>query len=431
MMAETIAGYLAQLARRLTVDATTRTAILEEVRGHLEASLAQQEQTGVTRASAEPRAIAAFGPVEQVAGRFNAVHPVHWEPRRMIAGTAQGVVALWLLWTLLTFPLLAQQALDQDRLGAGMLATPLDPASLLFSATPLAFGLFYVLAANPVSAALLLGTFLLLFAALPFVWGARARRGWLTGLAFGLGVIVGFPWLLPAVVVRWSEMSAPSLLFSVLAIWLLLPYAIGASWLGHRLVAVRTGKIAHMEGGRAGLPALFSRLGRFQGRASRIALAAVLLILLSINGWSWLRVAVFAPPVASAQQQLLVAQQAVNFAIHQPAYLPRGLALARVSASAPTCTACSVSLIYQSQDGSQIFLTEWSALTLSMPLPAPPNYQVSGGMVGGVHPVWWLEDETTTEQQLNLTWSAGGLDYFLSSTGPFSVDELKVIAGSL
>jgi hypothetical protein len=431
-MGDVIDDYLARLAAEMTVDAAARNAILEEVRGHLEEAAARLGAGGSDTATAEAQAIAAFGSVHQVAMRLNAVHPIDWSGRRLVLGPLWGVAVVWVLWTLLTYPLLVYFAIHQPQpseFGA------LDPAAMLFDATPLAFGLFRVLTYG---SPLVLLPFLLLYGSVPFVWGRRVRQGWKPGLAFGLGVVVGLPWLLPGMVYHWDSANAAGSLLSLLmvgGVWLLVPFAMLASWLGQRTAHVRIGRAAIARSLRAAQ----SRPARWRRLPAYLAAAVVLALLIAGNVWAWGQASAAAriPPVAA---QLRAAQASVPFTIRRPGYLPRGLALSSAAVVQASCAPpCAVSLTYQAPGGVRVTLNESPAEASQtfptpphyQPLPTPPNYQVSDVSVGGENPVWWLGTETITERQINLAWSDGGMDYFLGSNGTLPLAMLKDIAASV
>ncbi len=364
--------------------------------------------------------------------RLNAVHPTDWSGRRLVLGVLWGVAAVWVLWTLLTYPLLVYFAIHQPH--TSEFGAP-DPAAMLFDATPLAFGLFRVLIYG---SPLVLLPFLLLYGSVPFVWGRRARQGWKPGLAFGLGVVVGLPWLLPGMVYHWDSANAAGSFVTLLmvgGVWLLVPFAILASWLGQRTAHVRIGRTAIAWSLRAAQ----SRHVRWRRLPLYIAPVAVLALLIASNVWAWGQASAAGrmPPVAA---QLRAVQAGLPFTIRQPSYLPRGLALTGVSTVQAGCAPpCALSLTYQAPGGVGVTLSE-SQVEASQtyltpphyqPLPTPPNYQVSDVSVGDVHPIWWLGTETITERQINLAWSDGGMDYFLGSNGTLPLDTLKDIAASL
>ncbi len=225
----TIDAYLAALAARLTVEPGERATILEEIRGHLEEAAAAEVARGSTAAEAEAGAVAAFGSAATTARSINSTLPVYWDMRRMLLGIVQGALAIWVIWTLATFPFVVPMVAGHQ------LDISTSPASLLFTASPLGFGLFYVLRNGPWAALLILAP----FGAIAFVLGSRASRGWRAGLAFGLGVVVGLPFLLPAVVYTNSFIRPLSMLLVIVPIWLLAPYAVLAAWLGARTTRMR------------------------------------------------------------------------------------------------------------------------------------------------------------------------------------------------
>jgi hypothetical protein len=225
-MSDVIDAYLAELARRLSASPQARDALLEEVRGHLEETAARLEAQGAIAATAAEQAITAFGAPGAVAARFNAVHAVRWDLHRMLMGGLIGALSLYVVWTLVTYPLLVQLATQDMPTHDGSTAL-----ALLFRATPLAFGLFGVVSRD---ALWLVPLLLLLFGALLFAWGRRARHSWRPGCAYGLGAVVGMPWLLPAIPLQWGRGSLAALLLAVGALWLLLPYTMLASWAGGR-----------------------------------------------------------------------------------------------------------------------------------------------------------------------------------------------------
>ncbi len=425
-MSSPIEEYLATLERRLGMNAATRAQILDEVRAHLEEATAREAATGADRAGAETRAIDSFGAAKAVAERFNAVHPAEWDTLRFVKGVAWGAVASWFLWTLVTYPLLVWLTLQQGHIPGNPPGVFSDPTlELLFYATPLAFGAFWALATSPL---LWLAPFLLLYAAVPFAWGRHSRPVWRPGLAYGLGVVVGFPWMPPAVAAHWMQMGAGAgvtALLATLAIWLLVPFAMLSSWLGSRL------RLPDPWRRRDRLSSLQMRSPR------RLPLARILTIggalaLLGLSVWAWTAAAAWgARPQPTAAEQLAAARRMVEFPIRLPATLPDGVRLASAQLPVGGCASCSVTLIFQGAHGEQLILDESDVIPANLAIPSPPDYQVSQGGVTGEHPVWWLGERVTTEQQVNLVWTAGGMYYFLGSNGAFTPDELKQVAASI
>jgi hypothetical protein len=423
-----IEEYLATLERLLGMRATTRAQILAEVRAHLEEAAARDEVTGADYDEAQTRAIDSFGAARTVAERFNAVHPAEWDALRFARGVGWGVVASWFLWTLVTYPVLVWLTLQQGHIPGNPPGVFSDPTlELLFYATPLAFGAFWMLATSP----LWLVPFLLLYAAVPFAWGRHVRPGWRPGLAYGLGVVVGFPWMLPAVVTHWMQMGADvgiAELLITLAIWLLVPYAMIASWLGSRL---RLPDLRRLRQRRVWLSSLQIRSPR------RIPLARLVTIggaiaLLGLSVWAWTAATAWgARPQPTAAEQLAAARRVLEFPIRLPATLPGGMHLVSAQLPVEGGASHSVSLVFQGPHAERLNLDESDVIPANLAIPSPPNYQVSEVGVMGEHPVWWLGESVTVERQINLVWTADGVFYFLGSNGTLSVDALKQIAASI
>lgn len=430
-----IDAYLAQLERRLDTDPQTREQILAELRSHLEEAAAHKQVSGADRTGAEEHAVATFGGADGIAARLNAVHPAGWDLLRFVRGVAWGVVASWFLWVGVTYPLLVYLTLQQGHIpGTPPGVAPDAALDLLFYATPLAFGAFWVMATTPL---LWLVPFLLLYATIPFVWGTRSRRGWRPGLAYGLGLVVGFPWMLPAVVTHWS-LGGPQwgiqVLVTTLAIWLLVPFAMLASWLGSRARLGRRRSAAALE-----RPALSRSLTRRRALAHalpkllpRVVTVVGALALIAVSIWSWSAAEAWAArPQPTLADQLAAAQAQVPFPIRLPATLPDGVRLTGVEPPPLACSPCSVSLDFAGTHGQELSLSESDYIPADPAPPAPPNYAVSEGGVTDMRPVWWLDESVTTEQQVNLTWADGGISYFLGSNGAFSVNELEQVAASI
>ena len=413
-----IDAYLAALAARLTVEPTECATILEEIRGHLEEATASREARGATTAEAESRAVAAFGPARETARSLNAALPVYWDVRRMLLGIGQGVLAIWFIWTLATFPFVVQMAV------AHRLDVDTSPASLLFMASPLGFGLFYALRDGPWAALLILA----LFGAVAFALGSRASSGWRAGLAFGLGVIVGMPFLPLSLVMPSSRFSILALVPIIIIIWLLTPYASFAAWLGALFARIRGSRRTRVA------PVAAPR----RRTLSRAALAGVVVLvaLLGVNGWSVVRVLTPTPaPVVvapSVAQQLAEAQASLPFTIRQPGYLPEGMTLTRVTPAYSNCNPCvdyTVALLeYSDSHDNWIRVGE---LPHSLALaPTTTEFAFSAGSITGYHQVWWLGAEERTEQQTTVTWNDGILDYDVSTNMQLPQPMLERIAAS-
>ncbi len=311
----TIDAYLTALAARLTVAPAERATIIEEIRGHLEEASAAEVARGSTEAEGEARAVAAFGSVATTAHSINVALPVYWDLRRMAWGILLGVLAIWIVWTLATFPFLVQMVTDHQ-----LNTIDGSPGNLLFTASPLAFGLFYVLRDGPWAALLILA----LFGAIAFVLGSRASSGRRAGLAFGLGVVVGLPFLLPAIVYTNSFIRPLAMLLFIVPIWLLVPYAIFAAWLGARTTHMRD---AHALGRppstiRAVHGVATAAHGMRRLSASMLVGLVLLVALLGANGWSLVRAANIAPPVAVPVSQQIRHRTTESALHHPPARLP-------------------------------------------------------------------------------------------------------------
>ncbi|MGE5333687.1 MAG: permease prefix domain 1-containing protein [Nitrososphaerota archaeon] len=441
-----IDAYLVALSARLTVEPAARATILEEIRGHLEEAATAEAARGATGAEAEARAVAAFGSVGETARSINAVHPVYWDWRRMAQGIVFGALAIWVTWTLITFPFLVQMAVAH-RLNPGASdASGMTPGELFFSSSPLSFGLFKVLFGEGPWAVLLV---LAIFGAIAFALGSRASQGWRAGLAFGLGVFVGMPYL-PLVFVFHDRAVMPqSLLPAIISIWLLIPYSVLAAWLGARVARRMDTRALHRPPATGHLMGSSAFSARKARRLSTTALAglALLVILLGINGWSLVRAVSIPIPVSPpASQQLANAQQVLPFIIRQPRFLPSGTRLTGADASGEAWCGkqCSVVLQYRNSDGTWLDLLEipnnpsppGTGVVGTGMIPTPPASPDGPGALStitavGYQPVWWLGGKETSEQQTSLRWDDGALEYFLSTNGRISADTLRQIALSL
>lgn len=428
-MSHSIDDFLTQLREDLSVSAETRESIEAEVRAHLEEAAAGAEASGLARADAETQAIAAFGTPQTVAANLNHVHPIEWDRQRLVKGIAWGALASWLIWTLVTYPLLVWLTFQQGHIpGHPPLVSPLPAVDMLFYAAPFAYGAFWVIATNPI---LWFAPFLLLFGALPFIWGWQARQGWKPGLAYGLGVVVGFPWLLPGVIMRVSSRGASGValgLLVVLAIWMLVPFAMFASWLGSR---------ARSWLRRIPLPRLVSSsLHRRINVHSRIAPARMILVatavaLVAASLRSGIQATAWANrPQPSIAQQLAAAERIAGFQARLPATLPPGMQLVHVTHDRPGCSPCWIDFTYHDSHGREIILIERNQLDPLLANSTPPNYQTSEGNAVEVHPVSWLYDDTRTYHESMVEWTEGGMSYMLSTTDDFSIDQLEQIAAS-
>lgn len=434
--ATTIDAYLTALTARLTVEPAERATIIEEIRGHLEEATAAEVGRGATAAEAESRAVATFGAVSATARSINFALPVYWDWRRMARGVILGALAIWVIWTLATFPFLVQMVAVHHLSNVSE-----APGDLLFTASPLSFGLFYVLRDGPWAALLIVG----LFGAISFVLGNRASGGWRAGLAFGLGVIVGMPFLLPALFYTNSFIRPLAMLPAIVPIWLLVPYAMLASWLGAHFARARDTHTTRHPPTAARLTRPTASGNRSQRRlVSAIIVGLFLLVtLLGVSGWSFVRAATIPPPtIVPVSQQLASAQQQLSFAIRQPGYLPAGTTLNDVTVDEAWCGHCSISLNYHIANGSYIMLyeiphnpSEPASVGPDMPPPRPtlPDAADAYSSVSAdsYHQVWWLGGVENSEQQRGLSWDDGTLQYGIITNAPLSADTLRQIAHSL
>jgi hypothetical protein len=422
----TIDSYLAQLVGLLTVPPAIREEILQEVRDHLEDSTRQLTESGVARPEAEEQATTMFGNPAQVARRLNAVHPVHWDRKRFGVGVLWGIAATWALWTLLTYPLLVQLAAQNQTLAS---VDTSSPWSLLFSATPLAFGMFSVLGSYWYW---FVPLFLLLYSLTPSLWARQAEFSWQPGLAFGLGVLLGFPWLVPAIIYRWQAWDPVKILLPIGGMWLLVPLAIFAGWLGLRSRGWQpVARISHRAGS---LPSPRTR--------SRITPAVVLTIclgvaLLGLNAWSAVRAAgLHAAALPPLSQQIQTAQANLPFALRQPSYVPAGMSLVSVTATPHSCANPCVDLLYNGPHGAWLDVLEIAANPAYMPVQMSAalfsaDYKVSQGSGGSLTATWWLGNDITSQKQTNITWEKESIDYTLSTNAAFSTEVLEHVARSL
>jgi len=432
----TIDAYLAALAARLTVEPAESATILEEIRGHLEEATAAEVGRGAIAAEAESRAVATFGDVSATAHSINATLPVYWDMRRMLLGIVQGALAIWVIWTLATFPFVVPMAAEHQ------LDVSTSPASLLFTASPLGFGLFYVLRNGPWAALLILA----LFGAIAFALGSRASNGARAGLAFGLGVVVGLPFLLPAIFYTNSFIRPLAMLLFIVPIWLLAPYAMLAAWLGARITRMRAPRTLSrpLSVVRAARGAVTTAHALRRLSAVSVVGLVLLVTLLGVGGWSFVRAGTIAPPaIVPIPQQLATAQRSLPFTIHQPGYLPAGAVLTRVDMAEAWCgPRCAVTLNYRNPDGSWLDLlviphdpSRPLAIEPGAPPPLPSSPDAPGAFasvsVGSYHQVWWLGAVEKTEQQRSLSWDDGTLEYVLITNAPLSADTLRQIAHSL
>ena len=322
----TIDAYLAALAARLTVEPDERATILEEMRGHLEEATVAEAARGAHRGGCGGARGGGVRFSRDNRPLINSTLPVYWDMRRMLLGIVQGALAIWVIWTLATFPFVVHFA-AQPQFDAFT-----SPAALLFTASPLGFGLFYTLVDGPWAALLMLA----LFGAIAFALGSRASSGWRAGFAFGLGVIVGMPFL-PVSLLPLGQHFTPwaNAVPGVLTIWgYALPFAVFAARLGARFAHTRNDR-------RMRVAAIIPTQRRRIRRATLVGIL-VFVALLGVNGWSFVHSLTPDPTSAArvAAHELATAQAKLPFVIRQPGYLPDGMALKRVLPAVSDCNPC-------------------------------------------------------------------------------------------
>lgn len=225
MMTSPIDRYIQALGAQLDMTKADCTTTLEEVRAHLEEKATGLRATGLPQLQAEQGAVGAFGDSHFVAQRISAAHPTHWSKRRWLSGIGLGMVLTWVIWTLGTFPVLANDVYTHA------LTYPQDSrpttSSIVIQSTPLTAGGWY---AFNLAGWLWLAPLLIAFLTLPFLWGRRTRTWWAPGLAYGLGAWFSAPWFVMIFFVPTLDFT-----FRDEGVLLLLavPLAVAASGLGH------------------------------------------------------------------------------------------------------------------------------------------------------------------------------------------------------
>lgn len=181
-----IERYLNDLSHHLTESANERTALLEEVRGHLEEKAAGYSTQGMERLAAEQEAVKTFGSARRLARQLAIAQPTYWGVKRFLFAMLLGAIVAWGLWTATAFPLVAN--ISMIDLSERVVSSPPSLLHLLLLSTPLSLVSFDELWFH--SWVLLA---LLLFFVPAFLWGKSARRWWLPGLAYGLGAVITHP----------------------------------------------------------------------------------------------------------------------------------------------------------------------------------------------------------------------------------------------
>lgn len=194
-----IARYLGVVARRLRVSPATRAAIVEELREHLEERADTLEAAGAARGEAERLAVAAFGRPEKLCRQLTLAHASPWKLSHLVGVAALGAATAWGLWLLGTFPIIYQMLTGPNR---AIPALPMREVlrEAFVTSTPLSQGAFYAFLSVGWPWLLAL---LALYLVPPILWGARVRRWWAPGLAYGLGTWLSMPWI--ALPVAWQN----------------------------------------------------------------------------------------------------------------------------------------------------------------------------------------------------------------------------------
>ena len=237
--------YLTQLARRLHLPAAERDQVLAEVRGHLEERAGALHEAGVSEEHAEHQAMRAFGPVSRISRLLRASHPIAWGKRRWIVGMLTGAGVTWTLWLVSTVPVMIYYStvlhpvyqcqglpanwtapLSHYCYPGSPYAHPMTPnwIALLLDSIPGAGNAFY---AYLTFGWLWVLPFLALYLVLPFLWGRRAQRWWVPGLAYGLGTWLSAPWFVFELFSTMWQYSAEGRIIAFA-----LPLALGASFVG-------------------------------------------------------------------------------------------------------------------------------------------------------------------------------------------------------
>jgi hypothetical protein len=255
-----IERYLSNLSRRLPGSKSERTALVEEMRIHLEEKTANYVEQGRDRLAAEQEAVNTFGKPRLLAQHLATIYPIHWGIRRFLSALVLGGIIAWLLWTATAFPLLINNEMAQFERGE-TISSPLH--ILMISIPPGSDTLFMLL--NP-----WLLPVLLLYLVPPFLWGKTARSWWLPGLAYSLGTIITNPW--PYVLLFDHTIEPPQYHTAGVLVLTTLPLSLVAAGLG-KLWQRAQGRIIIRERHQLISPAqppLLTYLTPIQGQASTI-----------------------------------------------------------------------------------------------------------------------------------------------------------------
>jgi len=461
-----IERYVIELARRLPLDAAETAAIVEEVRAHLEEAAAHALEDGMDCLAAEEQAVAAFGLPDALARQLASTHPARWRVRHVLGAGLLGGVVVWVLWTATAYPLVVNNVLGQLAYNSSWPDKTGLPLHLLVLSTPLS-----LVSVGELTGQHWLLLVLLLYLVLPYVWGLRARRWWLPGLAYGLGAVL----LNPVTYGVFFQLSTPEipwlLTMSMLAL-AGLPLAVLASGLGAGWRVCSSGLMAR---GRAVVLAHLPRRPLVSASAQRamlqpprrvlvslsrrrlklrwVVIGLLLLAILAVEIVSFARIwSAAQQPALTPAQQLAQAQAHTPFPIRQPAFLPTGAHLSQVFFD--HCSVCgsesssSVELIYAlAVPGADVQLDESNARI------APPEGSYEDG-AGHLHPLavsasmlslggvsamvltstgaW---SDGSPFYRYDILWAREGIFYLLSSmdtpAARASLDDLEQMAASI
>jgi len=420
--------YLEELRRELTVDAPTQEMILEEVRGHLLEATHERQAKGEDLTTAEEGAIRAFGSVPTVSGRYNAVHPQAWHRGAMLRGIAWGAVSSWIIWIGIAFPLIVFSAINDRNAPIPTTDSNWLFGQILFKSMPFAYGLLQDIS----NAYWVLIPMLLLFGIIPFFWGMRASSGWRPGFSFGIGIICGYPWLLISPIYQALMSSEDNRLFLYLIvaiIWLLWPYAIAMSWLGHRAAQ-------HFS---RSAPSRMSRTVLAMGwpvTQHIIIISAILCLVCACIGAT---TQLYRLTPKTIDQQLHDAQQNIPYVPYLPQFMAPGFVLVGVQNSlgqqAQTCDRCYIIFEYRNIQGHELYLNEWNGddfplSSNSMPI-ADGSLQYETWSGGAIYNSWWLGVDIRQIHGVIIHWSKYQMHFLLSNTDNVSQTLLTQIAESV
>lgn len=243
-----IGRYLDELAHGLDLPDQARDEVLEELRAHLEEQAAALQGGIADPEAARDAAVRGFGSARVVARDLSRAYAVRWGLLRFARAVGVGIAATWAIWTLGTFPVLANYfAANAWRENPAPYMSAWDAIhSVLIQSTPLTAG-----ASDAYYSAgwLWLVPLALIWLALPFSWALRTRRWWLPGLAYGLGGWIAVPWFVMYIIPSPDQIGDWPVLDASRLVLAMLPFALLASfvayvWQERRRPAQVTGLLA-------------------------------------------------------------------------------------------------------------------------------------------------------------------------------------------